>query len=381
MLKKMFVAVLATTLAACGGSSSTFSNSGSPTTSPTPDPVATASTTVASQLGLTAVPGNTSIAQAYDLTADIGDTWRLVLNQDGSYTITVLQTQYGLTNASGTYTQSTNGNFVTLTGANGSFTLVLDTRTKTIAGTVTLGSKTSGVSGSGYASPSDLTKLAGDYFYIGTTRNAADGSSPGFVGGTFRVAANGTDITLCDGGLINASGTCDAVAGGGTPTQVALTMVKNSTDGLTHVQMSGSDFGILSVQAGDRGAVLVIDRFGLNQSGVMRTGVMYATKQQVLAGTELNDTWSCVDRGTAVGTVTINGTTLTTTLADGATDTETLYYNQVNGTSLSPANGIVTSVVNGEAVSDGVLILPLSSSLFVVERDSTQSVAVCSVKH
>lgn len=382
----LVAALLISTLAGCGGggSDSTAATSNSTPATPTPDAVTTASDTVASQIGATAVSGNTSTAQAFDLTADIGDTWRLVLNQDGSYTIKVLSTQYGLTDTSGTYTQSASGNFVVFTGASGSFVLTLDKRTQTIAGTVTMAGKSSAVAGSGYAVPADTSKLAGDYVYIGSTHNAVDGGSPGFVGGSFRIAANGTDLTLCDGGLINAGGTCDAVPSGGTPNQVALTLVKNSTDGLTHMQLSGSDFGILSVQAGDLGPVLVIDRFGYNTATppVLRTGAVYAVKQQALAGTEANGTWTCTDRGTAVGTVTVDGTTLTATPAGGGqTDTETLYYNQINGTSLSPANGMVTSVVNGESVANGVVLLPLSSSLFVVERDAQKSVALCSVKN
>lgn len=181
-------------------------------------------------------------------------------------------------------------------------------------------------------------------------------------------------------GLINASGTCDAVAGSGTPSQVALKLVKNPSDGLMHVQLSGSDFSILSFQAGDRGPVLVIDRFGYNQATppVLRTGVIYAGKQQVLAGTELNGTWTCTDRGMTVGTVTVNGTTVKTTDTSGASTTETLYFNDIStNTGLVAANGAATSVVNGQAPSAGVIVLPLSSSMFAVERDAAQSVGVC----
>jgi hypothetical protein len=45
-----------------------------------------------------------------------------------------------------------------------------------------------------------------------------------------------------------------------------------------------------------------------------------------------------------------------------------------------PVNGAAASVVNGEAASAGVIVLPLSSSLLVVERDAAQSVAVCHPK-
>lgn len=373
-------------LAACGGgdggSNASTSTSGGSTSTTTQDAVSQSSAALVAQTGATAVPGTTSTVQAFDLTADIGDTWRLMLNQDGSFTIKVLSTQYGLTGISGTYTQSTSGSFTTYTGTStsGSFALKLDTRTRIIGGNVVLGARNSSVAGSGYSVPSDTTKLAGDYFYIGTTRNASDGSSPSFVGGTFRVAANGTDITLCDGGLINASGTCDAAAGSSAPNQVALKLVKNATDGLTHVQLSGSDFGVLSFQAGDRGPVLVIDRFGYNQATppVLRTGVIYAGKQQVLAGTELNGTWACTDRGATIGTVAINGTTVKTTDTSGTSTAETVYFNDISTNSgLVAVDGAATSVVNGEPASSGVIMLPLSSSMFAVERDAAQSVAVC----
>ncbi|KWF33055.1 hypothetical protein [Burkholderia pseudomultivorans] len=378
--------IIAVALAACGGggdgSGNTSTSAGSTTATPQQDAVSQASTALVAQTGATVVPGTTSTAQAFDLTADIGDTWRLVLNQDGSFTIEVLSTQYGLTDISGTYTQSTSGSFTTYTGtsANGSFTLKLDTRTRIMGGNVVLRTRSASVAGSGYSVPSDTTRLAGDYFYIGATRNAGDGRSPSFVGGTFRVATNGTDVTLCDSGLINAAGTCDAVAGSSTPSQVALKLVKNTTDGLTHVQQGGSDFGILSFQAGDRGPVLVIDRFGYNQATTpaLRTGVIYASKQQVLSGNELNGSWTCTDRGTTIGTVTINGTAVKTADTSGASTAETLYFNDISAnTGLVAVNGAATSVVNGQAPSSGVILLPLSSSMFVVERDAAQSVAAC----
>ena len=383
----LVLSAAALALTACGGgdgsgSTSTSTSSGSSTTTTTQDAVSQSSAALVAQTGATAVPGTTSTAQAFDLTADIGDTWRLVLNQDGTFSIKVLSTQYSLTDISGTYTQSTSGSFTTYTGTstNGSFTLKLDTRTHIMGGNVVLRTRNSSVAGTGYSVPSDTTKLAGDYFYIGATRNASDGSSPSFVGGTFRVATNGTDVTLCDSGLINASGTCNAVAGSSTPSQVALKLVRNATDGLTHVQLSGSDFGILSFQAGDRGPVLVIDRFGYNQATppVLRTGVIYASKQQVLSGSELNGSWTCTDRGTTIGTVTINGTTVKTADASGASTAGTLYFNNIStNTGLVAVNGAATSVVNGQAPSSGVILLPLSSSMFAVERDAAQSVATC----
>ncbi len=111
---------------------------------------------------------------------------------------------------------------------------------------------------------------------------------------------------------------------------------------------------------------------------VLRTGVIYASKQQVLSGNELNGSWTCTDRGTTIGTVTINGTTVKTADASGVSTAETLYFNDIStNTGLVAVNGAATSVVNGQAPSSGVILLPLSSSMFVVERDAAQSVASC----
>ncbi|MBU9658422.1 hypothetical protein [Burkholderia cenocepacia] len=386
---------IAVALAACGGgdgSSSASTSGGSTTTTPQQDAVSQSSTALVAQTGATAVPGTNSTTQAFDLTADIGDTWRLALNQDGTFSIKVLSTQYGLTDISGTYTQSTSGSFTSYTGTspNGSFSLRLDTRTKTIIGQATLGTRSSSVAGTGYSVPSNTMTLAGDYFFLGATRNASDGNSSSTVAGTFRLAANGTDITLCDSGLINSLGKCDTPNGSSTtPTQVALKLVPNATDGLMHVQVNDgttaapvwNDFGILSFQAGDRGPVLTIDRFGNNQATppAMRTGAIYASKLQMLAQTVVNGFLACQDSGTPFANLQINGPQVL--LADSNGNYQPyaqLFYNNIStGKGLYEVDGVATMVVGNQFVGSGALFLPLSSSLTVFERDATQTVAVC----
>ncbi|MGU2420808.1 hypothetical protein ACTXHE_38510, partial [Burkholderia cenocepacia] len=84
---------IAVALAACGGgdgSGSASTSGGSTTTTPQQDAVSQSSTALVAQTGATAVPGTNSTTQAFDLTADIGDTWRLALNQDGTFSIKVL---------------------------------------------------------------------------------------------------------------------------------------------------------------------------------------------------------------------------------------------------------------------------------------------------
>lgn len=386
----LVLGTLVAALAACGGGDGgADAGTGTPTpgnstSAPTQDTVSQSSAALVAQTGATAVPGTTSTAQAFDLTADIGDTWRLILNQNGSFTIKVLSTQYNLTDISGTYTQSISGNFTTYSGSGstGSFSLRLDTRTRTIVGQVVLGTRSSSVAGTGYSVPANTGTLAGDYFFLGATRNAVDGGSSSIVAGTFRLSANGTDITLCDSGLINNLGTCDTPNGSSIKaTQVALKLVPNAADGLMHVQQNGTDFGILSFQAGDRGPVLTIDRFGNNQATppVLRTGAIYAGKQQILVQTVANGIWFCQDRGVQIGSIAIDGGRAQTADANGQNQTiETIYYNDINtGNSMVSVDGVATLVVSNQPVETGVLFLPLSSSLSIVERDAQRSVAVC----
>ncbi len=387
----LLISAITLGLTACGGGSGNSSTPAAPTP-PTPvapvtpsDPVTLASNATATQLGVTPVPGNTATAQVFDLTADIGDTWRLTLNKDDSFSIKVLSTQYALTDISSTYTQTTSGNFVSFIGANNSFDLELDKRTQTIVGLVNIGGKSSTVAGTGYSAPANTSTLAGTYVFEGDSRNAVGGGVPTTLGGTMLIAANGIDMTVCASGQVTSNGTCTSISITTPTSPQSLTIVRNSNDGLLHVQQDGGDFGILNVQAGDRGPVLLFDRFGYNQDTppVLRTGVLYAVKQQTLTGTELNGTWACSDHGTTVGTIAVNGSTAQTTpVTTGVTQAESINYNNANDSSgLLAFNGFTTLVTNGDTNANGVLFLPLSSSLAVVEQNGTNSVATCRVKN
>ncbi|GIZ52232.1 hypothetical protein [Noviherbaspirillum aridicola] len=389
MRKVSALALLPLFLAACGGgggggnddAGGTGDTGGASNPAPS-ETVAASSAAVVAQLDAKPVSGTSATVQAYDLTADIGDTWRLLLNQDGTFTVKVLATQYGLTDITGTYSQTTQGSFVTFTGANNSFVVTLDKRTSTIVGTMTIQGKKSSVVGTGYAIPASLSKLAGDYVYFGSTRNAVGGADSGVIGGSFRIAENGTDVTLCDGGLINASGNCDSIDGVSANVRVSLTLAKDSTSDITRIKLGSENFGIVSLQAGDRGPVLVIDRFGTS-GGVARTGALYAVKQQALKGNEADGTWECSYLGTKLFTVVANGNSMKATGTNGDSTSETFHYNKVVGTS---ANGFITSVAQGDSLTEGVVFLPLSSSLAVVELDGYGSdpfdaAAVCRPKN
>lgn len=384
MRKVSALALLPLFLAACGGGGGNGDSSGTGEASnpAQSDTVAAGSAAVVAQLDAKPVSGTSATVQAYDLTADIGDTWRLLLNQDGTFTVKVLATQYDLSDISGTYTQSARGSFVTFTGANNSFVVTLDKRTNTIVGTMTIQGKKSSVIGTGYAVPASMSKLAGDYVYFGSTRNAIGGADSNVVGGNFRIAENGTDVILCDGGLINASGTCDSIDGVSTNARISLTLAKDSTSDITRIKLGSENFGIVSLQAGDRGPVLMIDRFGMS-GGVQRTGALYAVKQQALKGNEADGTWECSYLGTTLFTVVANGTSMKATGTNGDSTSETFHYNKVVGTT---ANGFITSVAPGDNVTEGVVFLPLSSSLAVVELDgygsgTIDAAAVCRPKN
>lgn len=388
MKKTMVLAlVAAAVLSACGGGGDGASTTASagvsvvtpPVTVPAIDQVTAASTAVASQAGLAIIAAGAD-EETFDVAADIGDTWRITFNtRTGAYTIRVLSTQFSLQSQTGVAVRTVSGNLVTYTAnAPGRFVLVIDTRTKTISGNVTLGGRSTTVAGTGYSAP-DLSKLAGIYSYFGSQRNALDGLNSQFLAGQLRIAANGATAVICDGGTIDASDNCTRV--GTSPlSKETLTLTKNPVTQLIDVKINGNNFGVLNVKAGDRGPVLVVDRFGFNLSGtgtVLTVGGIYAVKPSRLVGTELNGTYACSIRGVEVANFTAAGTNATITeRATGRVTQEVVAYNQLAVTGqILPFDGVLTSRVPGEAISEAANILPLSSSLVVVEGD--RSTGLC----
>ena len=79
----------AAALVACGGGGATPAAT-APAATPG-DPIATASTDVATSIGATLIAGASSDEEVYNLAADIGDTWQLILNnKTNTYVIKVL---------------------------------------------------------------------------------------------------------------------------------------------------------------------------------------------------------------------------------------------------------------------------------------------------
>lgn len=360
--------VAAAALSACGGG-----DSASPTGPASVDKITAASAATATAAGLTVIAAAAD-EETYDVAADIGDTWRITFNtRTGGYKINVTNTQFGLQSQTGVAVRTVSGNLVTYTAnAPGQFVLVIDTRTKSISGNVTLGGRAATVAGTNYAAP-DLSKLAGIYSYFGSQRNAIDGLNGEFLAGQLRIAANGATATICDGGTIDTSDNCTRV-GNRLLSKETLTLTKNSATALIDVKINGKDFGILNVKAGDRGPVLLIDRFGFNNSGagtVRRVGNIYAVKPTRLTGNELDGNYACSISGKDVATLTAAGTgTTITKLVPRKVTQEVLVYNQLTAEGqILNFDGVVSSRVPGESVNEAANLLPLSSSMFVVESD------------
>lgn len=365
--------VAAAALSACGGGDSASPTGPAGDASVDKITAASTSTATATAAGLTVIAAAAD-EETYDVVADIGDTWRITFNtRTGAYKISVLATQFGLQSQTGVAVRTVTGNLVTYTAnAPGQFVLVIDTRTKSISGNVTLGGRAATVAGTNYAAP-DLSKLAGIYSYFGSQRNAIDGLNGEFLAGQLRIAANGATATICDGGTIDTSDNCTRV-GNQALSKETVTLTKNSATALIDVKINGKDFGILNVKAGDRGPVLLIDRFGFNNSGagtVLRVGNIYAVKPTRLTGNELDGNYACSISGKDVATLTAAGTgTTITNLVSGKVTQEVLVYNQLSTTGqILNFNGVVSSRVPGESVNQAANLLPLSSSMFVVESD------------
>ena len=337
----------------------------------------TASLATATAVGANVIAGASSDEEIYNLAADVGDSWQLVLNnKTNTYVVKILASQYGLsTTAAAPFVKSTVGSFTTITALSGSaLVLRIDMRTKTVAGNITVGGKAATVSGTGYV-VADVGKLAGDYFFAGSARNASNGQFRDTIEGGFIISANGTDITVCDGSLA-VNGVCTAVVPGRPVNTKSLKIVK---DGATlRIKDGTKDFGILNISAGDRGPVLIVDRFGINDEGILRTGVFYGVKVSKLAGTEFDGNFICGSGGVDGGTVVVSGTGYTVT-SQNMSQQGTLQYNKGYvgfNNSVVDVNSIIFVRNNNDTLAGAALVLPLSSSLAVLVNrptaDSTQ---------
>lgn len=392
--KYMTTAVLAlvasAALVACGGGSSGTATLAPPVATinlPPVDAVVAASDAIVTSIGAALIAGAAD-EEVYNVTADIGDSWQLVFNnKTNTYVTKVLNSQFGLTqSASAAFTKTTVGTITSIKDAGGTaLSVQIDTRTRTLSGKVTLGTKTATVAGSGYA-VTDTSKLAGTYFYGGATRDLS-GANRNAELGSFTLAANG-DVVLCEGGIFVVNSCVKPVDSTSLPTK-ALKVTRDSLGLLRVRDASNADFGALHVSSGDRGAVLVLDRFGKGPSGAIRTGVIFASKANVkLSGAEFNGTWLCSVGGKdVVQVVATDGTLSLTDLEQNKpANAGTLSYNKVvTGVGSAsareiPLDGVISAKNNSEAVGESVVILPLSSSLAIVVEPVDSIVDVCRKK-
>lgn len=389
-LKAIGFPVIATAvLVACGGGGDSVT--ATPATPATPTTVSSGVTSTLAALGNpSAIAGTNATSTAFDLVAAIGDTWRVNFDTTGkAYSVSIVQTQYGLSNTSagtaGTFTSVTLGNYTTYTlsdtaGVVG--TLVVDDRTKAVSGNMTIGTKASTVAGTGYAAPA-LAKLAGTYNFAYNSRNASNGGSPDMGAGQFTISADGAGIAICPGGTINAAASvCTPQLPEAPSTPVSGTL--KAANGLVTVSVTEnnqtSEFGKLHVHVGDRGPILLIDRYGRNSGGVMRTGAFYAAKATTATGNEFDGSWACSHTGGIAGsTAVVSGKTAAVTepAPNNSTSTENLYYNQVYNDTTSQVVSLPGFLSMGSSLANSTIVLTLSSSLTVAQSGNGTDLSVC----
>ncbi|MCO8393909.1 MULTISPECIES: hypothetical protein [Burkholderia cepacia complex] len=367
--------ILTMILAGCGGGGGSDNNSQT-NTQPSQPQISTTqanSEATASALGATTISTDNS-KEVFDLAADIGDTWRLTVDtKTGNYQVVPNNSQYGVATESGTLTRTVLGNFVNYTLA-GKISLYQDLQTKTISGTMTVGSKSASVAGSPYQ-VANMTALAGTYNFLGTTRDPQGGTPATFLGGQLQINSDGATGTYCLAGTVSSSG-CNQIDPAKPTEKHNLTLSKDANSGIITMKLDGAVFGNVFVQAGDRGPVLVVDHYAT--VAPLTVGNLYAVKTQALQGNEFDGSWLCSYFGNLVGTLKNSGTTINVTQGNSSWQ-ETLTLNKVNGaSSMYDFTGMATSTKNGEnQLTSGVLVLPLSASLAVIENDGKHAISVC----
>lgn len=398
---RLMAVSLATSLAACGGGGGSTASTPTVTTSP----IATASQTTATAVSATSITPATADTTllagantAYDLTAAMGDSWRLLLNTTtNKFAIRVLTTAYSLNNSIvGTLSTTTSGSFITYSGTatdGASFTVTVDTRTNSLSGTVKLAgmTTTSGVMGTGIIA-TKVSALAGDYVFANAAHNI-DGTNQNSALGTLHVETTGL-VELCASGVVNTTHDACTNMGGNLAVQTMvyaqLTVDQASgqivfgTD-TTHPTSTINPNGRLSmvhVQAGDLGPVLVIDQDWLNQYSNRRTGVFLAAPKTALVPSSVAGSYSCNGPTIPVGaTITLTSNSFTT--GGGATGSGNVYFNEVTDgtlTSTTPnvfaLNGAIVLYSTDIANSTPRTGFALSSSAFVWQN-SANSLNYC----
>lgn len=366
-------------LVACGGG-----GGGTASSSPSPSP-ASLSATTASDLGAAAI-SPTGDTETFDMVASIGDTWRLAVNKSsGAFTVTPNNSMYSLTAESGSLTRTVSGDFVTYSLPN-RINLIQDTRTKSVSGSMTVGGQTASVAGTQYQLGNTITSLQGTYNFLGSSRNRNPSGGnfwPEVMGGQLKINADGTGKFCASGKFVGS--TCTPIDQSSAAEEVNARFTKDTTPngGFVKVEIwstvtnSWLNFGNLMIHPGDFGPAFMIDHFGLNEEGVSRVGNYFAVKAQTLTDSSANGVWKC-DTPSGSATLTINGTlaSINSPNETPATWTEILSFNKVNSDNLSLVS--LDGFMNmAGANNQGSVILPLSSSIAVIEHSSASRVGIC----
>lgn len=364
-------------LTACGGDSdSPTSENVSPTPSMDTSVATSASSNADAMGGINISSDNTK--EIFDLVADIGDSWQIKLDKIAkTFDLTVIKSQYGLKAISGTFTSdSTSGSRtsykLSTISAPSIGALITDSSTQSVTGTMTVGDVSASVSGTAKQA-TELKKLAGTYNFMMATRNLTPSNgnfNRDMAAGQILISPDGTTATMCHGGVFQ-NGVCTSLDTS-VPETASLKLALDS--GRISVKVGDLDFGTATVLASNLGKALQLDQFGLNQEGVMRTGVAYLAEAKTLDARALNGQWLCTAQGKPWNTLTASGETGSSkNLATGTVMDATFKFNKINtheGKLLDVA-GFISGGARTDGVSDYTLILPVSSTLVVNETDGS----------
>lgn len=395
----------AAVLTACGG------GGGSSASSTSTYDIAGASASAATAMGVSAITPDASDTAALagadaaiDLAATVGDTWRLVyISSTKVFKLRAVSSSYGLSGYSGqgTLTKTVNGSIETYTGNfgtpgtlnGGTVTVKLDTRTKSMLGSVTWHNGTtdlvSDVTGTQLALGTSLSGLAGDYVFANQARNQSDGGSPDSTAGTLNVGSNGL-VKICprakyiSSATATNSGKCVNLDGSNPVDPITLQMTAHAGGNLTLAPTGGNTItlpaGVINiqahVQAGDLGPVLVVDQDWLNNSSIRRTGIFVAARISTIDASKFAGTFYCP----AANINNVKGVTVTATSTSfsgtnsGGTATGTVAINKVYDA------GQLRDFPGAFSLSDGTtqqVGFQLSSSLFVFQNGGGTRLNFC----
>lgn len=374
-------AIAAAFLTACGGGTSTPA---AEKTSEQVSPSNSAAAANATATGATAISTDAN-KLVFDLVADVGDSWQMTLDKTAkTFVLKVVQTQYDVPETTGTFTSSTaSGGRITYTltdtAKNAIGTLTADDATQSAAGNIEVKASngnavSTAVSGTAFKATA-LEKLAGTYNFVRASRNAGNGQHPDSGAGQALIAADGKTMKLCLLGTF-VNGTCTSIVGEGTPEEGTLNLALDSFGRIavsSVIDGVSTTFGLGSIVASDLGKAFLIDRYGKNEEGVMRTGAFYLAEAKKVSTSVADGTWHCYQQGKHWNTLTLKGESgQSTNIATGAKLDAKFTYNGLHAQHMITNefkffnwNGIMSGGASTDALSEYTDALALSSTLMV----------------